>query len=260
MAGADATLAGQAPALTINGAVATITLRRPQLANRLELADLDTLLRQVAEVDGDGSVRVLRLQAEGRQFCSGFNVSQVGDGAGAAGERFEALAEAIEDARPVTIAALQGGAYGGAVDLALACDFRIGTPEVLAMVPAARLGLHFYRGGLERMVQRLGLGAAKRLLLAAETLDATGLLAIGWLDRIVDAAVLADEVERFAQQLAAMAPLSLLPMKRHLGAIARGRLDAQALADDIARALASDDLREGGRAWAERRAPVFVGR
>ena len=261
MAGADAAVApGEAPSLAIEGAVATITLRRPQVANRLELADLDTLLAQVAQINAEAAVRVLCLRSEGRHFCSGFNVGQVGTAGGSAGDRFEALADAIENARPVTLAALQGGAYGGAVDLALACDFRIGTPLVEAMVPAAKLGLHFYRSGLERMVTRLGLGPAKRLLLAAEKLDAGALLNIGWLDRIVAPEALAPELDAFARQLAAFAPLALLPMKRHLNSIARGRLDAQALEADIARALASEDLREGGLAWAEKRAPVFRGR
>lgn len=252
--------AGLAPALAIDGAVATITLRRPQVANRLEIVDLDTLLAQLAEVDAAAGVRVLRLTAEGRHFCSGFNVGQVGDAGAAAGERFEALADALEQARPITVAVLQGGAYGGAVDLALACDFRIGTPAVEATVPAARLGLHFYRGGLERAVTRLGLGAAKRLLLAAEKLDATALKEIGWLDRVVAADALAAEAEAFCTHLVGLAPLALLPMKHHLDAIARGRLDAAALAGDIGRAHASDDLREGARAWAEKRTPRFLGR
>ncbi len=211
MAGAEG-LPGQAPALAIDGAIATITLRRPQVANRLELSDLDALLAQVAEVESRAEVRVLRLQAEGRHFCSGFNVGAVGGSGGAAGERFEALADTLERARPVTVAMVQGGAYGGAVDLALACDFRIGSPAVQVQVPAAKLGLHFYRGGLERMVTRLGLGAAKRLLLGAEALDATALREIGWLDRLVAPDALADEAEAFCAHLAGLAPLALLPM------------------------------------------------
>lgn len=249
--------------------IATITLRRPQLANRLERADLDTLLAHVAQINADERVRVLRIAAEGRHFCSGFNIGQLdatphgGQPTAqhdSAGDHFEALADAIERARPITIAAVQGGAYGGAVDLALACDFRIGTPAVEAMVPPAKLGLHFYRSGMERMVTRLGLAAAKRLLLGVEKLDAATLLHIGWLDRIVALEALHGEVDAFARHLAGLAPLALLPMKQHLNAIARGRLDTDALAGDIARAQASDDLREGRRAWAEKRAPKFEGR
>lgn len=261
MAGADTgTVPGEAPSLAIDGALATITLRRPQVANRLELADLDTLLAQVAEVEARPEVRVLRLRAEGRHFCSGFNVGQVGSAGGSAGERFEALADALERARPVTVAVVQGGAYGGAVDLALACDFRLGSPLVEARVPATQLGLHFYRGGLERAVTRLGLGPAKRLLLAAQTLNAQALQEIGWLDRLCATDDLDSEASTFCRHLAGLAPLALLPMKRHLGAIARGTLDAAALAADIDRALASDDLREGAQAWREKRAPHFTGR
>ena len=121
-------LPGQAPHLAIEDRIATITLRRPAVANRLELEDLQTLQAQVDEVDARRAVLVLRLVAEGRHFCSGFDIGQVGGGANDAAQRFEALAGALEQARPVTIAAIQGGVYGGATDLALACDFRIGTP------------------------------------------------------------------------------------------------------------------------------------
>lgn len=248
------------PTLDITGAVATVTLRRPAVANRLELSDLDVLMAHLDAANADAEVRVLRIGSTGRHFCSGFNVGRVGAAGEEAGARFEQLADAIEAARPVTVAALQGGVYGGACDLALACDFRIGTPACEMFVPAARLGLHFYRSGLERFVTRLGLPAARRVMLAAETFDADGMREIGMLDRIVAPAALAAEVDAFSAQLAGMAPLALLPMKRHLNAIARGRLDAEAIARDIATAGASADLREGGLAWQEKRPPRFTGR
>ncbi|CAJ92935.1 MULTISPECIES: enoyl-CoA hydratase/isomerase family protein [Cupriavidus] len=118
----------------------------------------------------------------GPAFCSGFNIGKVGSSD--AGERFEALANALEAARPVTIALIQGGLYGGATDLALACDFRLGAHGVDMFMPAARLGLLFYRGGLERYVSRLGLATAKRVLLAVDKLDAAQMLACGFLDRV----------------------------------------------------------------------------
>jgi enoyl-CoA hydratase/carnithine racemase len=158
------------------------------------------------------------------------------------------------------VAAIQGGVYGGATDLALACDFRLGTPASEWRVPAARLGLHYYLGGLERYVARLGLQTAKRVMLTAETFDAPAMLAAGMLDRVVPAAELADEVDAFCTQLAGLAPLALLAMKKNLNHLARGTLDAAEAAADIACAGASEDLREGSRAWAEKRAPVFQGR
>lgn len=250
---------GHAPALHIDGAIATLTLRRPKVANRLELSDLDVLLAHLADVNARAEVRVLQLTSEGRHFCSGFNLGQVGASGGDAADRFEAVALAIEQARPVTVAAIRGGAFGGAVDLALSCDFRIGTTACEMFIPAARLGLHFYRGGMERLVTRLGLAAAKRLLLAVETLDAAALHQIGLLDRVLAPEALDSEAAAFCAHLAGMAPLALLPMKQHLNAIARGALDPQALARDIAIAAASQDLQEGGQAWAQKRTPHFTG-
>jgi enoyl-CoA hydratase/carnithine racemase len=247
-----------APSLQIDGPLACITLRRPRQANRLELGDLQTLEQHLAQVEADQAVRVLLLKGEGRHFCSGFHIDAVpGVDAGAL---FEALAQAWENARPVTIAAIQGGIYGGATDLALACDFRLGTRACEMFVPAARLGLHFYRGGLERYVNRLGLAAAKQVLLAGQTLDAQAMRDCGFLDQLLeDAAGLQQASDALCERLLAAAPLALLGMKRHLNAIAAGRLDAAALAADIARANASQDLSEGVQAWQEKRAPKFRG-
>jgi enoyl-CoA hydratase len=247
------------PSLEIHGPVACITLQRPKVANRLELDDLQALQAHLAVVNADVSVRVLLLQAQGRHFCSGFHIDAMpGVDAGAL---FEALTDAWENARPVTVAAIQGGVYGGATDLALACDFRLGVAACEMFVPAARLGLHFYRGGMERYVQRLGLATAKRLLLACETFDAQAMRDIGFLDQLLeDGNALQRAADALCHQVAALAPLAVAGMKRHLNAIAHGQLDREALQADIERCQASEDLAEGVAAWQAKRTPVFVGR
>ncbi len=250
---------GLAPLLHIDGALARITLRRPRLANRLEVLDLQTLQQQLQQVNEDERVRVLLLSGEGKHFCSGFNIDAVpGLDAGAL---FEALSNAWEAARPITVARIHGGVYGGATDLALASDFRLGTLACEMFVPAARLGLHFYQGGLERYVSRLGLAWAKRVLLAGATLDAQQMQASGFLDQLLpDTAALDQALRLLLDDLLGMAPLALLGMKQHLNALARGALDVPALQADIARANASADLVEGVVAWQARRAPRFTGR
>jgi enoyl-CoA hydratase/carnithine racemase len=244
------------PSLAIDGAVATITLRRPQVANRLEPQDLEVLMSHVAQVNAS-PVLVLRLQAVGRHFCGGFDIGKIG----AAGEgiRFEDMVNAFEDCRPVTVAVIQGGVYGGATDLALACDFRIGGQRAEMFMPAARLGLHFYQRGLERYVSRLGLDVAKRLFLSAEKLDAGAMRECGFLTERVSDEALDARAQALCDTLAAMAPLAVTGMKKHLNRIARGRLDAAELQADIERTIRSQDLQEGARAWREKRAPRFTG-
>jgi len=245
-----------APELRIDGAVATLTLRRPQQANRLEAADLLTISEHVARVNATAQVLVLRIEADGRTFCAGYDIGSID---GARTVAFEDMVNALEDARPVTMALLQGGVYGGATDLALACDFRLGSTATEMFMPAAHLGLHFYRRGLERYVSRLGVDQAKRLLLTAERIDAGEMRAIGFLTHLVAGDALTSTADRLAATLAGMAPLALLGMKKHLNRIARGTLDADELARDVERAAASRDLQEGRMAWAEKRAPRFSG-
>ena len=245
------------PDLNITAHVATITLRRTAQANRLEPDDLVVLTEHIQTINNNEEVLVLRLQAEGKYFCSGYNITQIG---GPRELTFEQMVDAFEDARPVTIAVIQGGVYGGATDLALACDFRIGSPEADMFMPAARLGLHFYQRGLERYVSRLGINMAKRLFLTAEKIGADEMKACGFLTHLVAADALAATADELTQTLAGMAPLAMLGMKKHLTRLARGALDSADLQRDVARAAQSADLKEGAAAWADKRPARFTGR
>ncbi|MDQ6923181.1 MAG: enoyl-CoA hydratase/isomerase family protein [Pseudomonadota bacterium] len=248
-----------APALDIAHPVATLTLRRPENANRLEPDDLKAVVAHLATVNRDPGILVLQIRGEGKYFCSGYDISSLATQSGNP-LGFEDMANAVEAASPVTVAVVHGGTYGGGTDLALACDFRIGTHAAEMFMPAARLGLHYYRGGLQRYVTRLGLDTAKRLFMTAERLDAQAMRACGFLTDLVTADELEASVKRLTDTLIAMAPLALLGMKKHMNRIARCALDVDEFNADIARAAASDDIREGAAAWAAKRPPKFTGR
>ncbi|MDF3837442.1 enoyl-CoA hydratase/isomerase family protein [Cupriavidus basilensis] len=248
------------PHLCIEKSVATITLKRPELANRLSPGDLQVMREHINSVNAMAHVLVLRFTGTGKYFCSGYDIGALANADEAGAPAFGELIDLIEAARPVTIAAVNGGVYGGATDLCLACDFRVGVPHCDMFMPAARLGLHFYRGGLERYVSRLGVDTAKRLFLTAARLDAGEMLRVGFLNEVVAADTLAQRVEELSATLAGMAPIALLGMKQALNQIARGALDVAALERDIARAGASADLREGAAAWREKRPAAFTGR
>lgn len=241
---------------------ATITLNRPRHLNRLHREDLLALQCHLAQLAQDATLRVVVLAAQGRSFCAGFNLDEL-EAPGAAGQDpqlFEHTVDALEALPVPTLVRLQGSVYGGATDLALACDFRVGVQGMELRMPAARLGLHYYPSGLRRYVSRLGLQAAKRLFLLAETVPAEELLRIGYLDALAPAAELDAAVQGFTQALASGAPLALRGMKLSLNEIGRGDFDLKRLRLREARCAVSDDLREGLAAFAERREPRFTGR
>lgn len=247
------------PELRIAGQIATITLQRPASANKLAPEDLPVLRAHVAAVNHAPDVLVLQLRSAGKHFCAGYDIAEVG-GSQAEGRGFGDMVDALEDCRAVTVAVLQGGCYGGATDMALACDFRIGTPACEMFMPAVRLGLHFYASGMQRYVTRLGVDVAKRLFLAADKLDAGAMQACGFLTHLVGADELEAQTQALCDRLASMAPLPLLGMKRHLNQMARGQYDAASVRASVLQTLASNDLLEGGQAWKEKRAPRFTGR
>ena len=251
------------PLLEVDGdGRATITLNRPQHRNRLHREDLAALQAHIAAVASDPSVRLLVITGRGRAFCAGFHLGELNEAEAASADpqAFERMVDALEGLPQPTLARLNGGVYGGATDLALACDFRVGTAGMELRMPAARLGLHYYPGGLRRYVNRLGLQAAKRLFLLGETVDAAELLRIGYLDALAEADALDAAVDCLAAALLAGAPLAVAGMKASLGEIARGEFDLPRLRQREARCAASDDLKEGLAAFAERRTPSFRGR
>lgn len=247
------------PNLELHNHVATITLQRPQAANKLAPEDLPVLIAHIENINQRDDIRVVVLRSEGKYFCSGYDISEVKNSQ-TKGSSFGEMVDAIEQCRAVTVAAVQGGVYGGATDLALACDFRVGSTAAEMFMPAARLGLHFYQGGLERYVTRLGLDTAKRLFLTCERLDAQEMKACGFLTHLVEPDALPTTVQGLTDTLGAMAPLPLFGMKKHLNLIARGLHNPDAIAQEVLRTVHSEDLQEGGAAWREKRKPVFKGR
>lgn len=248
------------PVLTVEGTVATLRLSNPDYANRLSPADLGVIQSHIKTVNQTPEVLVLRVLATGKYFCSGYDISSLAADSAPSSIYFGETVDMLEQARPVTIAAINGGVYGGGTDLSLACDFRVGSTSANMFMPAAKLGLHFYPGGMVRYVSRLGLNHAKRLFLTAEKIDADEMKEIGFLTELVSPDDLSARVDQLTHQLASMAPLALLGIKKHLNLIARGQLDEETIKQAVLFSEQSEDIKEGAAAWKEKRAAIFKGR
>ena len=248
------------PELTIEGAIATIRLCNPSYANRLSPSDLAIIQSHIHTVNHAAQVLVLRFIAEGKYFCSGYDISSLAAESAPSSLYFGETVDLIEQARPITIAAINGGVYGGGTDLCLACDFRIGSTAANMFMPAAKLGLHFYPGGMVRYITRLGLNQTKRLFLTAEKIEAVEMKEIGFLTELVSPEDLNTHVDQLTQQLACMAPLALLGIKKHLNLIARGLLDEASINQAVLHSERSNDIKEGAAAGKEKRKAVFKGR
>jgi len=260
---AEAADTASGPVLEIAGARATIRLNRPKHLNRLQAEDLGTLVTLFDRIETDPAIRVLVLTGTGRAFSAGYDLNSVAERAASANEQqsagsaFEVVVNRLEDLSVPTICRLNGGVYGGSTDLALACDFRIGVDTAEMFMPAARLGLHYYTSGIKRYVTRLGVDNAKMLFLTAQKISAPEMLRIGYLTAMVPPDVLDEEVDRLATILAGNAPKAMAGMKRAVNEFARGALD-EAAADQRHRdSMRGDEIKEGIKAFAEKRAPRF---
>ncbi len=246
--------------VTGDGAIATLTLDRPDRHNLLRMSEVDDLIGDLDTLDADTALRVIVITgAGGRTFSAGVDLGDIltRDWTDNPVER---LADRIEAMRPVTVAALNGNVYGAAGDLALACDFRIGVEGMTLVMPPARYGLVFHESGLRRFIEKLGPGTARRLFLASRDMAGDGLLETGYLDELCAVGDFADTVTAFAGHLASLSPLSLAITSKAITDIARGTLDSAALKRETVACFSTDDAREGMAAAREKRSPRFTGR
>ena len=243
----------------IDGPVARITLNRPEAHNALDRAAMVAMTSVLAELAGRDDLRALVLTGTGRSFCAG---ASLGDVAGAdwSDNPLTRLCDALEDFPVPTVAALNGGAYGAGVELALACDFRVGVAGMRAFAPPAKLGIHYEPAGIRRAIDRLGSQAARRMFLLAESFDAEALRQIGFLDHLVDPAALDARVAELTGTVAGLGPLAVRGMKRTIVELTQNRLDPEAARARIAACFASADHAEGLAAQREKRPPRFTGR
>lgn len=229
------------PALDCADAVATITLRRPAEHNRIDPDDIPVLRAHLAAAAARPGLRALVVTGTGaKTFSSGFTLGAI---LGRLDRSFEDLLDALERFPLPTICALNGSVYGGATDLALCCDFRIGVVGSRMFMPAARIGLHYYPGGLRRFVTQIGPAETKRLFLTAQTIDADTMLRIGYLTDLVERDALAARVAEYVAGLGRCEPGVVRSMKAQIDAIAAGDRDALTARADYEAALRSEALR-----------------
>ena len=246
------------------GAVVTVTIDRPERRNALHPAAHAELAAVFDAYAADRDARVLVLTGAGeRAFCVGSDLKERArtgaDRMPATG--FGGLTERFDLDKPV-IAAVNGDAIGGGLELVLACDLALAARHARFGLPEPRVGLAAH-GGLHRLARQVPLKRAMEIALTGRLLSAEEALACGLLNAVVDAAELAAEVARWTDALLAAAPLALRATKQMLlRGLARGSVEAAFAATYPAyeAMLASEDAREGMQAFIEKRAPVWRAR
>ncbi len=230
----------QTPALAINGPVATLTLRRPSQHNRIAPEDSDIIRASLDQVQSTPGMRLLVLIGTGnRTFSSGYTLGAIRD---QLDSRFEDMLDHVERFPLPTLCALNGSVYGGATDLALCCDFRIGVRGSRFMMPASKIGLHYYPGGIRRYVTVLGLAAAKKLFLTAQTIGDEEMFRIGFLQELVAPDQLQAAVRSYTEAILACEPGVVATIKSDLMAQAAGNADPARLRAHYEQSLKSPEL------------------
>ncbi len=254
---------GMPPSLTIRDAVASICLRRPKKMNRLTADDLALLQAHCEQIDADKGIRVVVLTADtaGQRhpvFCAGYDVGAF-DSKTHDPQLFEQTVDRLAALKPILVCGLNGSVFGGATDMVLACDLRIGQFGMVFKMPAVALGLHYYPSGLRRYVQAFGLERAKQAFLSARPFSSEQLLACGILMDIHDHQAFDAALEKLTFEICDLAPLAAQSTKRSLAEIANGLFDLNSLRAREAVSIHSNDFVEGRAAFAQRRTPQFKG-
>jgi 2-oxoglutaroyl-CoA hydrolase len=242
-------------------AVATITLDVPGKFNRVSMNARDELRGVFEELDRDDAIRFVVLTGEGESFTAGgdipgflqrstWDVSRLADNV-AAPERCT---------KPV-LAALRGYCFGVGLELALACDFRLGADDLQLAFPEVTIGMIPGSGGTQRLARLVGLGRAKDIVMRGRRVEADEALALGLVTEVVQGADLAGAVDRLVEELSRHSPLALAMAKRVLNQAYEGPLALGLELEGLAYGLLQQthDFREGVEAFTEKRPPEFRG-
>lgn len=248
--------------VAIDGRVATATLEDPP-ANALSLRMVEALSAALDQVErSDARVLVLRSAVPGF-FVAGADLKLLGDADGDVFAdymvRLRATLERIPRLAPMTIAAIDGHALGGGLELAAACTLRVGGPGARLGVPEVKLGLLPGAGGTQRLPRLVGRGAALDLLLTGRSADAEEALRIGLLDRLAADGAEA-EARRLAECLARMPRSAMTAIVRCVDAAGDLPLDEgmRVEGEEIVALFGGADAREGLAAFLQKRAPDFA--
>jgi enoyl-CoA hydratase len=250
-----------------DGAVLVVTINRPKVLNALDartLAELDAVFSDAA---GRDDVRVVLLTGAGeKSFVAGADINELSVQTAVGGReharRGQALFNRIERLGKPVIAVVNGFALGGGCELAMACTLRLAADSARFGQPEINLGLLPGYAGSQRLPRLVGRGRALELLLTGRQIPADEAFRIGLVNRVVPAAELATEARTLAQAIAAKAPVAV---RYILEAVASGLEMSLADAQDYEATLfglvsTTEDMREGTKAFLEKRKPDFKGR
>jgi enoyl-CoA hydratase len=248
-------------------------LNRPDARNAVSSLMLEELSRALGDAAVDPEARVVLLSGEGPDFCAGADLGELSEAAGGpSGMGYiipleEFLTAVIDHPLPV-VAAINGAALGAGCQIAVACDLAIAATDARLGIPSSRLGVVIGFENIQRLVLAVGPKRAADVLLTGRELSGEEAATWGLINESVRPAELRDRSEKLAEEIASGAPLSVRASRRGLrGVLAKLSVDRETegfrLTDFdtmAADALASDDLKEGIRAFKERRRPEFRGK
>jgi enoyl-CoA hydratase len=250
-----------------DGAVATLTFNRPQVLNALNQRTLQELDHVMAALEADDVVGAIILTGAGdKAFVAGADINELAQQTPVSGRELalagQAIFTRIERASKPVIAAINGYCLGGGCELALACTFRFAADSAQIGQPEINLGIIPGYGGSQRLPRLVGRDHAMDLILTGRRVAAPEALAMGLVTRVVPAASLLDEARTFARDLASKAPIARRYCLRAVNDGLEMPLD-QGLAFEatlFGLVAATDDMKEGTRAFLEKRKAAFTGR
>lgn len=251
-------------AVQIDGAVATVTVNRPEVLNAIDGALLAELEMAFATLEADEAVRVVILTGAGdRAFIAGGDIAAMRAMTVAEGQRFvyrgQAFTRHLETSRCVIIAAVNGYALGGGTEIALACDIRLAAARAQFGLPEVTLGIFPGWGGTQRLPRLVGKGIATELITTGARIDAQAAHRIGLVNHVVPDGELLPRAHEMAVRITANGPLAVRQAKLAIRAGLEIPLEQALILEAEAWLVnfATADRVEGLTAFLERRRPVF---
>jgi methylmalonyl-CoA decarboxylase len=248
----------------IINSISFITIDNPNKKNAISPDMIEEMIKHIKSLEVNKSIRAIIIKGEGNKvFSSGYDISSIKEDYNDQNHPLIRMTKCIKDSGKIVVAAINGHAFGGGLEIAISCDFRFFSKNSIFCVPPAKLGIPYSYNGLKNFINCIGLSNTKNIFLTADKFNSDDALSMGLANFVYDSEEIIDEATNFCERISQNAPLSLEVIKKSINSFQESQTldnkNKSIIEDLIKNIQESKDFVEGRKAFEEKRTPKYEG-
>lgn len=248
----------------IINSISLITIDNPNKKNAISPNMIEEMIKYIKSLEDNKSIRTIIIKGEGNKvFSSGYDISSIKEDYNDQNHPLIRMTQCIKDSGKIVVAAINGHAFGGGLEIAISCDFRFFCKNSIFCVPPAKLGIPYSYNGLKNFINCVGLSNTKNIFLTADKFNSDDALSMGLANFVSESEKIIDDTINFCERISQNAPLSLEVIKKSINSFQESQTlndkNKLVIEDLIKNIQESKDFVEGRKAFEEKRTPKYEG-